>query len=438
MKNSKFCIFFAVIVLTACHEKKQNILTYDLKRTEYLEVIDASGTIQAVNNVNITAPRVNSSGMTVVYLAEEGYHIKKGDTICILGAPDLSVTYENFVTDLEKLEADLRKLEADNAMQMSMLNAQIATNTALRAITNLDSVQMKFAPAVKKRLIGLEMEKANIEKTKLSKKLAAQKRIDMSEVMQLKSRINMQKGRIDMYKSQIKSLKLASPCDGIMIHFLAPEMRFIGPGGAGTFGGKIEVGSSVWSSSTVVQIPDMTQMQVALDVPEIDFKRIKEGQKAFITVDAVQNLSTTGKVKRKILGGNNPREQTKIKTYQVILSIDSCHSLMKPGLSALCRIIVDQVKDTIVVPGGALFMRDSLKVVYVSENEKYRPVKVETGLSNNSRSIISKGLKGDETIALMEPPHNLIINSVKLFSDTLTVNISARTDSVLRTSLKKN
>lgn len=438
MKFSFIYLLLPAFIFMGCTKKNANIITYDLKRSDYLETIDASGTIQAVNNVNLVSPRVNASGMKVVYLAEDGAHVKKGDTICILGAPDLVVAFESFKTDLEKLEADLRSLEADNSMQLSLLNAQIQTNNAQRAITLLDSVQLKFAPVVKQQLIALEMEKANIEKTKLSKKLTAQKRIDISEVMQLKSRINMQKGRIDTYQNQIKSLKLAAPCDGIVMHYVAPEMYFMSSQGGGSIGGKIEVGSSVFSNFTVLQLPDMKEMQVSVDVPEVDFKRIKEGQKAFVTVDAVKDLNTTGKIKRKSLGGNNPREQTAIKTYQVIVSIDSCHLRMKPGLSAFCRIIVDQVEDTIVVPAGAIFTRDSSKIVYVAEGEKFIPVTVETGSSNSSRCIITKGLDGNETIALIEPPHNRINNEIKPNTDSINKSTTLRTDSVKGISLKKN
>jgi len=38
---------------------------------------------------------------------------------------------------------------------------------------------------------------------------------------------------------------------------------------------------------------------------------------------------------------------------------------MKPGLSAFCRIIVDEIKDTIVVPSAAIFTKDSTKIVYI-------------------------------------------------------------------------
>jgi HlyD family secretion protein len=437
VKHIFISIILLAFTLSGCTKKKPIIITYDLKRSDYLETIDASGTIQPVNMVNLVAPRVNVSGLTVVYLAEDGAHVKKGDTICIIGAPELDNIIESFKTELEKLEGDLKKLEADNSMQLSMLNAQVETNNAQMAITMLDSVQMKFAPVVKQRLIALEMEKANIEKTKLRKKLIAQKRIDNSEVMQLRSRISMQKGRIDMYQNQAKSLKLAAPCDGVVMHYVAPEMRFLSSSGAGTFGGKIEEGSSVFANMTVLQIPDMKEMQVSVDVPEVDFKRIKEGQKAFITVDAVTDLHTTGKVKRKTLGGSNPREQTAIKTYQVVLSIDSCHSRINPGLSAMCRIIVDQVRDTIVVPAGAIFIRDSSKIIYVADGEKFIPVIVETGFSNISRTIISKGLAGDETIALMEPPHNLIVNAVKPKTDSIRKSQVSVKDSLVKSSITK-
>ena len=79
------------------------------------------------------------------------------------------------------------------------------------------------------------------------------------------------------------------------------------------------------------------------------------------------------------------------------------------------------MKDTIVVPTAAIFGRDSSKIVYVADGEKFIPVTVETGLSNSSNSIISKGLAGNETIALMEPPHNLIRKEVKSKADT-TIN----------------
>jgi multidrug efflux pump subunit AcrA (membrane-fusion protein) len=437
MQKKLIYIMLLFMFLSACNGNKVSIVTYDLKRTDYIEAIDATGTIQAVNNVMIMSPRINSSGMSVAYLAKEGQHVKKGDTICILEAPELVYNLETFNVELEKMEADMKKLVADNAMENAVLNAQVQTNKAQIAITMLDSIQLKFVPSVRQKLISLDMEKVNVEKKKLQKKVAAQQRIDKSELTQLNSRIMMQKNRIKVFQDQVNSLTLKAPDDGIVIHYEAPLMYFMG-NGVGTMGGKIEEKSSVFSNSPLLQFPDMNQMQVSVDVPEAEYKRIQNNQNVLISVDAADNLHTTGKIKRKSLAGKNNGEKSAIKSYEVVISVDSCHLKMKPGLSANCRIIVDQVKDTIVVPSAAVFSRDSLKIVYVAADDKFMPVVVETGLSNNSRSIISKGLSGNETIALMEPPYNRILKGVKSTDGKNNTPGLAKQDSIQKKSAIKN
>jgi multidrug efflux pump subunit AcrA (membrane-fusion protein) len=438
MQNIMLYFILIFMFLSGCNGKKVNIITYDLKRTDYVESIDATGAIQAVNNFMILSPRINVSGMTVAYLAKEGTHVKKGDTICILEAPELVYNLETMNIDLEKMEADMKKLMADNAMEKAVLKAQVETNKAQIAISMLDSIQLKFVPAVKQELISLDMERAKVEKKKLQKKVIAQARIDNSEIMQLKSRLMMQKNRIKVFQDQINSLTLVSPGEGIVIHYESPMMSFISSSGASTFGGKIEEKSSVLSNMPLLQFPDMKEMQVSVEVPEAEYKRIQNNQKVSIRVDASANLNTTGKIKRKSLAGKANAEKPSVKSYEVIISVDSCHLKMKPGLSASCRIIVDQVKDTIVVPAVAIFRRDSLKIVYVAANGKFTPVVVETGLSNNSKCIISKGLSGNETIALMEPPYDLVKKEGKSMTGKNSGSSLPKHDSIQKKSTIKN
>jgi len=257
-KNDFIYIILLVIIISGCVKKKPNIVTYDLKRSDYIEAIDVTGTIQAVNNFTLLAPRTNFTNLIpIVHLAENGAHVKKGDTICICKVPELVNMVESYDIALENMEADMKKLEADNAMQLALLNAQVETNKAQIAISMLDSIQIKFAPPIKQRLLVLEMEKANIEKKKLQKKLAAQKRIDNSELIQMRSRIMIQKNRIQVAQTQINSLKLVAPVDGIVMHVENYRLE----GGDIAFG-KIEEGSSTLSGMSVLQIPDMKEMQV--------------------------------------------------------------------------------------------------------------------------------------------------------------------------------
>jgi HlyD family secretion protein len=428
MKNCFIFSLLTLFVFSGCNRTPNNIVTYELKRADYIEAIEAVGTVQAVNNYTIIAPRTNFTNLIpIVYLADDGAYVKKGDTICICDVPDMRTTVETFTQDLLKMEGELKKLEADNALQLSLLNSQVETNKARMAISSLDSIQLKFAPPVKQKLLALEMQKTVIEKSKLDKKLAAQKRIDNSELSQMRSRIMMQKSRIQTFQTQIDALKLVSPADGIVMHVENYRLE----GGSIVYG-KIEEGSSTLSGMSVLQIPDMKAMQILLEIPEVDYKRIQNGQKVTVRIDAASGLVTTGKIKNKTLQRKNTQVKSAIKAYEVIISIDSCHSLMKPGLSANCHIIVDHAKDTVVVPTSAIFGPDSSKVIYVADGEKFKPVTILTGLSNSSVSIISKGLDGNERIALTEPPYKLISKKVKSVEDTIIKSVPAPKDSIIK------
>jgi HlyD family secretion protein len=237
-----------------------------------------------------------------------------------------------------------------------------------------------------------------------------------------------------MFQSQINSLYIVAPSDGFVIHAETPSFQI---NGGSTVGGKIEEGSKVFFTMPILQIPDISKMQISVEVPEVDYKRINNDQKVEIKIASVSNLETTGKIIRKSLATKNRDEKSQIKSYEVIISVDSCDSRMKPGLSASCRIIINEVKDTLVIPSAAIFMKDSTKIVYVAKGHKFIPVPIETAISNSSESIVSKGLKGNEIIALMEPPYFLISHQIRSGNSVKNKSSSGKIDTLRKDSLNK-
>jgi hypothetical protein len=356
------------------------------------------------------APSRMMGQMTVVRLADDGAFVKTGDTICILGVPELKSTYLQTMNSIETLEAELKRKEADNQLNIVLLEAQLATSEAQLKISSLDSSRMKFAPEVNQKLLKLEMRKSLIEKQRTEKKLAATKMIGETEIRQMNARIMGEKARAQTMSDQVNSLTIKAQRDGIVMRTESPVFTIMGPQGLGKLGGPIREGSVLFMNTPVLQFPDLSKMQISAEVLEADFKKIDKGQKVLITVDAAKKLVTTGKVNRKSLMGRTAQRysDSKVKFYEVIIDIDSCHSNMKPGLSADCEITLREARDTLFVPTLAIFERDSVKVVYVKGKNNFIPVKVETGLSGSSHTIITGGLKGDEIIALSEPPNSLI------------------------------
>ena len=396
-----------VMLACGCNRDITNVASFDLERTDFAEIINASGTIRATSTLTLVAPRVRASNMTVIYLADDGAHVMAGDTVCILDAADLTRQFEDISSRLEQTQLELNKRIIDNDVNLSSLESQLEEMEIQVALNSLDSIQRQFAPPIRQRLFALELEKASVEKMKLQKKYDAERQIFEADLRRMESRIKSTENDLQRIEDQINSLTITAPVDGMVMHTESPQMYFMSSMGSGTVGGKIAVNSSVFSNMALLQIPDLKEMEIIVEVPEVEYRRILPGQKVQINVDALNNLESTGEIKRKTLTGRTPDHQSAIKLYEIIISIDSLHSLLTPGLSAACRIVVNQVADTVVVPTLAIFEKDSLNIVYVAEGKKFKPVPVETGFSNSTSTIVRNGLNGNETIALVEPPFRL-------------------------------
>jgi len=422
------CSLYLVLTLClfSCTGKRDNgIITYQLKKADFVEEISVPGTVQAVSSTPVNPPRTSSLFMTVVRLAEDGAFVKKGDTLCVLYQTELETAHQEALTSIENLEAELKKGEADNKLNIAMLEAQLQTSVAQMKIASLDSLQLMFATETNRKLIDLEMRKAVIENQKIERKLASAKMAGESDIMQRKARVMEAKMRDQTYVDQIKSMTLIAQRDGVVMRTSAPTV-LVGSssGGVGTYGGPVKEGSVIIGITTsVLQFPDLSRMQISTDVAEADFKRIEKGQIVNITVPAAQGLVTTGKVNRKNFAPSQAMRSTnsKVKFFEVIIDVDSCHAKMKPGLSADCNIILKQEKDTVFVPSLAIFEKDSSRVVYVMEKKEFKPVHVKTGTTGSSYTIITGGLKGDEIIALSEPPNSLITKDYEK-KDTVRIN----------------
>jgi HlyD family secretion protein len=424
MKTVSLMLLLLPVFFLSCTGNSDHvIITYHLDRSDYIEKLTVTGTTQAVISFPVMPPAGFFGQTTITRLAEDGQPVKQGDTICVLSNPQLLSIYEEVRNLVDSLEAGLKKSEADNKLNVALLEAQLATSEAQLQISSIDTLRMKFAPEVQRKLAELETRKAMIEKEKTEKKLAATKAIGSTDIRQINARIKQERTRETSLAEQVRSLVLTAPHDGIVMRVKAPKLMFIGPAGIGTAGGPIREGSVLFFDNPVLQFPDLNKMQVSAEVAEADFKRINAGQNVFITIAGAGKQNFTGKVNRKNLVGHSDEmnSESKVKFYEVVIGIDSCGASIMPGLSATCDIILEEEKNALYVPTMALFEKDSSRVVYVKNKDKFLPVAVKTGFSGSSFTVIADGLKGDEIIALSIPPISLIQKEsrIKEKSDTV-------------------
>ncbi len=169
-------------------------------------------------------------------------------------------------------------------------------------------------------------------------------------------------------------------------------------------------GDSVSNGATVVTF--ITPKQFAqISLNEVDVAKIKVGQKATLTFDAVDGLTMTGVVSEVDTVGTVTQG---VVTYNVKIVFDTEDSRIKPGMSVSTAIITEIKQDVLVVPNSAIKSKGNTQYVEVFDTKLEadttgqgvpsavlpRQANVVVGISDDTSSEITSGLSEGEQIVV--------------------------------------
>ena len=173
----------------------------------------------------------------------------------------------------------------------------------------------------------------------------------------------------------------------------------------------INMADSVSSGTVVATI--ITKKQLAnISLNEVDVSKIKIGEKATLTFDAIPSLSIVGEVESIDSIGTVTQG---VVTYNVQIGFASQDASVKPGMSVSASIITDVHQDVLVVPNSAVKSSKSGAYVEMFDTPLPPPVAgvtgspssvlprqqaVTTGISNDTMTEIVSGLtEGDLVVS---------------------------------------
>ncbi len=208
--------------------------------------------------------------------------------------------------------------------------------------------------------------------------------------------------RYDRYKEQLEKCKIYAPQDGMVAYAMEGGRR----GG----GSVIEEGAFVRQRQKILTIPDLSSMQVSTSVHESVLDQVHKGLKAVIRVDAFPERSYQGSVKTvAVLPDQGGWLASDTKVYKTIVTIDEEVKRLKPGMTAVVEIDIEQLRDVISVPIQAIVQRGKSNWCYVNEQGKLVRRKVALGKTNDKFVEVKKGLVDGESVVLN--PTNLVDES---------------------------
>lgn len=392
----KIILLLNLLFFFSCRRENQNqYLTYNVVKSDFVEDIMLDGTVEAVNSRNVVCPEVWD--VTISFIVEDGTFVREGDTVVILENKQMLDQYERLQNNLERNLAEYNKSQADLALNYALLEAQVKNNEAQTAISNLSETQLQFASEVQRKITEKELQIAKIEKEKLKRKLSSLKRINEAELRKFGLRIKQSENQIAYMKTNLDKLVLTAPQDGLALRMQAPMGN-----------GKFKEGDNAYPGMPIVEIPDLSLMRVKIQANETAYKRMNVGLPVEYTFDGMPGNKAYGKITMKSVVGNPISRNSKIRVFDILASVDSCHTLPGAGLSANCRVVINHLPDQFVVPNIALYDEDSVRVVYVKASKGFERREVNVGMQSAKSSVVAAGLYGGEALALIKPKSKLI------------------------------
>mgnify|MGYP001623000221 FL=1 len=170
-----------------------------------------------------------------------------------------------------------------------------------------------------------------------------------------------------------------------------------------------KAGESIFANVPCVRISDLDCLQVRAQSPEIYAGELESGQRANVTVSAlegevfgakVESLSPVAARAVSLTGESGEA------TVEAVLSLTGKADGLRPGYSATVKIFTDYHPDAVAVPMEAICQRGEQEYVFCVENGRAVQHAVTTGYMLESITEICEGVEAD-AVVILSPPDSL-------------------------------
>ena len=375
------------------------------------------GTLDAQNSV----PVYGEDDGKIISLVAEGSIVKPGDRIAEMDTTQVvrevrnqKLTVKNSDADVVRAEEELKMLKLSNQTELakqvadrdfSKTQLEMATKTyekkkrlAAEKLVPGDQVEQADLDVRAKKLA---LDKAEADYTLKQKDVKSKEDQKQADVDKVKFARDIQKRNLDELQGQVTSGIIHAPASGMVV--IAKTW-----GGPGDYR-KLQVGDQLHHRQTICQLPDLSKMQVKVNVGESDAPRVKIGMPVLVRLEAIPNkvlhgtitgISSLATEGNPFATGSTPGR----KNFEVVVSLKEADPrTLKPGMTADAEFICDAVPRALFVPLEAVIEKDGKTFVYVKSPNGYVRTPVGTGKYNENFIVVAKGLQRGQVIALRDP-----------------------------------
>jgi HlyD family secretion protein len=356
-----------------------------VEKGDLAKSVVATGKVTPITKVEIKS---KASGIVKKLCVDAGDTVKKDQVLAELDRDEIQAQVNSAQAQLLSAEAnekaaqaDLKRAEVDSegvdipTLQRAYERAQDMAKSGVVSASALDDAQRAYILAVNKRDVA-----------------RAQLVVNKAKVAQAHADVQKSDATLKQLEEQLSYTTIVSPIDGVVLS------RDVEMGDA--VSSILVLGSA---ATLVMTIGDTSEVYVKGKVDESDIGKVYLGQPARIRVETFKDKTFTGHVTKISPMGV---EKDNVTTFEVRVSINNPGGELKAEMTANAEIILDEHKNVLMIPEGAiLYDKDkkaSTEVPDPKAKDGKRKVALNIGISNGAKTEVLSGLKEGDQVVLQQ------------------------------------
>jgi HlyD family secretion protein len=353
--------------------------------------VHATGQLQSAASFFVGCPSVERVWQyTISFMAPEGQAVKQGDMILAFDAREITQRLQVKMSDLDTAAKELQRMRLTEQQTRESLALQYEQEKVnkQKAVRKADYPEGLIAP------MELEKRKMELELADLQEKLADNRL--RNQVSGMASRIQVQESKVRLLQAQVDGLRR----DVQTMNVIAPKAGLVvyTPNWDGK---KKVVGDSVWMGDTVLELPELSRMQMKAVILEVQAGRVKVGQPAEVRLDSNPDRVYKGEVTSlgRVFRVKSDSQPAIVFDAVIDLS-ESDPELMRPGMAAGVNITVSSKKDVLQVPDAAIVYREKGAAVWKKGTLSRELAPVTLGARSSGMVEILSGLAENDAVVI--------------------------------------
>ncbi|HZJ45875.1 MAG TPA: efflux RND transporter periplasmic adaptor subunit [Pyrinomonadaceae bacterium] len=360
-------------------------------------VLTASGYVVAHHKIAVGAKVM---GRVAWIGVEKGDRVQAGQVLVRLEDNEFTAQVNQAKANLAAAQARLDQLQSGSRPQEKLKDKA----AVIQAEANLKTAEADYQRASTLYRSGVaskaELDHATAQRDTAAALLESARQSSAmtdigprhEEIRAAAAQVQQMKAALDYAQTQLAATEIKAPVAGTVLQRIVERGEMVSPSAFGDAGAR----------TSVVDLADLTDLQIELDISQTDFARLKMSQRAEVIPEAFPNLRYTGFIAEIAPEANRAKS-----TVQIKVKVENPDEQLRPEMNARVNFLAEKPSGNeskpvarVLVPKPAVLKKDGGSFVFVVKGNRVEQRTIRPGDESGDAYVVLDGLSGTETVAI--------------------------------------